>query len=224
MWKYNREKNDRSPDVTEIVTQVWCSEGSVAKRFRKLETPNTSIQILAITNTNNFVIMTLFLGDLKREDLSGKTVLVRVDYNVPLKKDDTSNTMQLADTSRMRASLPSLEFLLRNGAKVVLCSHLDRPRGPDPTLSLRLLVEPLLEMVKEFSASVIFVDECIGAKVDKAKQELRAGEILLLENLRFHSDEMSNDSTFSEQLASHIDIYVNDAFGAAHRGIDIFCS
>eukprot|EP01032_Pedospumella_encystans_P018501 gene18501-21061_t len=161
--------------------------------------------------------MTLFLGDLKREDLSGKTVLVRVDYNVPLKKDDTSNTMIPTDTSRVRASLPSLEFLLRNGAKVVLCSHLDRPRGPDPSLSLRLLVKPLQEMVKEFSASVKFVKECIGAEVDKAKQELRAGEILLLENLRFHSEEMSNDPTFSEHLASHIDIYVNDAFGAAHR-------
>ena len=206
------------------MTQVWCSEGSVAKRFRKDLNNFKVVQYkkLALTYSYNLVSsMTLFLGDLKREELCGKTVFVRVDYNVPLKKDDASNTMQLADTSRVRASLPSLEFLLQNGAKVVLCSHLDRPRGPDPSLSLRLLVEPLQEMVKEFSASVIFVDECIGTKVDKAKQELRAGEILLLENLRFHSDEMSNDPTFSEHLASHIDIYVNDAFGAAHRGIGV---
>jgi len=165
--------------------------------------------------------MTLFLGDLKREDLCGKTVLVRVDYNVPLKKDDISNTMQPTDTSRVRASLPSLEFLLRNGAKIVLCSHLDRPRGPDSRLSLRVLVEPLQEMVQEFTNYVKFVEDCVGTEVDKAKQELCDGKILLLENLRFHSEEVANDPTFSEKLASHIDIYVNDAFGAAHRGTDV---
>lgn len=170
---------------------------------------------VSILNAAN---MTLFLGDLKKEDLNGKTVLLRVDFNVPLNKDDTSNVVSPADTSRVKASLPSIEFLHKNGAKIVLCSHLDRPRGPDPDLSLRLLVEPLLEMVTEFSASVKFVEDCVGVEVDEAKTNLQSGEILLLENLRFHSEEVSNDSAFSEQLASHIDIYVNDAFGAAHRG------
>lgn len=162
--------------------------------------------------------MTLFLGDLKAGDLSGKTVLIRVDFNVPLRKDDTSNITTPTDTSRIKAALPSIEFLHRNGAKIVLCSHLDRPRGPDPNFSLGLLLEPLQELVQEFPATVKFVGECVGAEVDSAKQDLCDEEILLLENLRFHSEEVANDRAFSEQLASRIDIYVNDAFGAAHRG------
>ncbi len=150
----------------------------------------------------------LSLNDLK--DFRGKTVLVRVDYNVPL--DEAGN---ITDDKRIRATVPTLEYLWQNGARVVLCSHLGRPKGKrDPKQSLRPVAQRLAEIL---SRPVAFVDDCIGEKVEKTRAILQPGDILLLENLRFYAEEEKNDPGFAEKLASGVDIYVNDAFGTAHR-------
>ena len=160
----------------------------------------------------------LFVGDFDKHELLGRTVLVRVDFNVPLNEGPNPDEIVPADTSRIRASLPTIEFLIKSGAKVVLCSHLGRPRGKDPKLSMQVLVNPLKELIGE---CVTFVDDCVGDKVDAAKQWLKQGDVLLLENLRFHGEEKSNDAGFSKQLGSFVDVYVNDAFGSSHRGTNM---
>jgi len=157
----------------------------------------------------------LFVGNLDKKELLGRTVLVRVDFNVPLKEGKNPGEIVPADTSRIRASLPTIEFLIQCGAKVVLCSHLGRPRGKDPKLSLEILANPLKEFLGE---CVTFVDDCVGDKVDAAKEQMKQGDVLLLENLRFHGEEKANDAGFSKRLGSLIDVYVNDAFGSSHRG------
>jgi phosphoglycerate kinase len=143
-------------------------------------------------------------------DFRGKTFLVRVDYNVPLEGSGA-----ISDDKRIRATVPTLEYLWQNGARVVLCAHFGRPDGkPDPKLSLRPVAQRLAEIL---SRPVAFVDDCVGGKVENTKAILQPGDILLLENLRFHPGEETNDPTFAGQLAQDIDLYVNDAFGAAHR-------
>jgi phosphoglycerate kinase len=150
----------------------------------------------------------LSLNDLK--DFRGKTVLVRVDYNVPL--DEAGH---ITDDKRIKATVPTLEYLWQNGARVVLCSHLGRPKGKrDPKQSLRPVAQRLAEIL---SRPVAFVDDCIGDKVEKTKAILQPGDILLLENLRFYAEEEKNDAGFAGKLATGVDIYVNDAFGSAHR-------
>ncbi len=143
-------------------------------------------------------------------DLKGKKVIMRVDFNVPLNEDLT-----VSDDSRLRAALPSIRLLLEKGAAVILMSHLGRPKnGPENKFSLRHIVEPLETLLKH---SIQFVDDCIGTDVQKASVHLKAGEILLLENLRFHIEEKKGDLAFAKQLANLADFYVNDAFGTAHR-------
>ena len=143
-------------------------------------------------------------------DLKGKKVIMRVDFNVPLNEDLT-----VSDDSRLRAALPSIRLLLEKGAAVILMSHLGRPKnGPENKFSLRHIVEPLETLLKH---SIQFVDDCIGTYVQKASVHLKAGEILLLENLRFHIEEKKGDLAFAKQLANLADFYVNDAFGTAHR-------
>jgi phosphoglycerate kinase len=150
----------------------------------------------------------LSLNDLK--DFRGKTFFVRVDYNVPL--DDAG---KITDDKRIKATIPTLEYLWQNGARVVLGSHLGRPKGKrDPKQSLRPCAERLAELL---ARPVAFVDDCVGDKVEKTKAILQPGDILLLENLRFYAEEEKNDAAFVEKLAANIDIYVNDAFGTAHR-------
>src|SRR5437867_6762159 len=150
----------------------------------------------------------LSLSDLK--EFRGQRVLVRVDYNVPL--DDSG---AITDDKRIKATVPTLEYLWQNGARVVLGSHLGRPKGKrDPKQSLRPVAQRSAEIL---SRPVAFVDDCIGEKVEKTKAILQPGDILLLENLRFYAEEEENDAGFSEQLAQNIDLYVNDAFGSAHR-------
>jgi phosphoglycerate kinase len=150
----------------------------------------------------------LTLNDLR--DFRGRRVLVRVDYNVPL--DDNG---AISDDTRIKATVPTLEYLWQNGARVILCSHLGRPKGKrDPKQSLRPVAQRLAEIL---SRPVAFVDDCIGEKVDNTKAILQPGDILLLENLRFYAEEEKNDLNFAEKLAQHIDLYVNDAFGSAHR-------
>src|SRR3990172_11275688 len=141
-------------------------------------------------------------------DVAGKRVLVRVDYNVPL--DDG----RILDDTRIRATLPTIEYLRERGAKVVLMSHLGRPKGRDQALSLRPVAERLGEML---SASVQRADCCVGTEGQGRAHSLEKYEVLLLENLRFHPEEEANDPEYAKALASLGEVYVNDAFGSAHR-------
>jgi phosphoglycerate kinase len=143
-------------------------------------------------------------------NLSGKKVLMRCDFNVPL--DEHQNIM---DDRRITASLPSIQKIVAGGASLILCSHLGRPKGePRPQLSLKPVAVKLEELLDR---PVKMADDCVGTEVSKQKSELKQGEILLLENLRFHPGEEKNDPPFARELAMDVDIFVNDAFGTAHR-------
>lgn len=149
---------------------------------------------------------------VKDIDVAGKRVLVRVDFNVPL-----DSNKHITDDTRIRASLPTIQYLLDQGAAVILMSHLGRPKGgPDPKYSLAPVAAHLQELVGE-KAKVIFASDCVGPEVTTAAHALQPGEILLLENVRFHKEEEANDPDFAAQLAKLADVYVNDAFGSAHR-------
>jgi len=144
-------------------------------------------------------------------DVAGKRVFVRVDFNVPIDKE----TGAILDDSRIRAALPTIAYLRGRGAKVILGSHLGRPEGrPDPKLSLAPLAQRLGELIE---ATVQTTHCCIGEDVQRTAYSLAAGEVLLLENLRFHEQEESNDAEYAKALASLAEIYINDAFGTAHR-------
>ena len=146
---------------------------------------------------------------VKDIDVKGKKVLVRVDFNVPLKDNG------VGDDTRIRAALPTIEYLLEKGAAVILCSHLGRPKGgPDPKYSMRPVADYLSGLLKK---PVAFAADCIGPEAEKAAKDLKPGEVLLLENTRFHPEEEKNDMDMAKQLASLADIFVNDAFGTAHR-------
>lgn len=143
-------------------------------------------------------------------NLKGKNVFMRVDFNVPL--DAQQN---IADDLRIRASLPSIRKIIHDGGRVILSSHLGRPKGqPKPEFSLKPAAGRLTELLGK---TVMFAPDCIGKEVDAMKQALKDGDVLLLENLRFHAGEEKNDPEFAKQLASHCDVYINDAFGSAHR-------
>ena len=145
------------------------------------------------------------------EDLNpaGKRVLVRVDFNVPL--DDS---LKITDDTRIRESVKTIEYLRERGAKVVLCSHLGRPKGTDEKLRLKPVAERLSELLKR---SVKPLNDCVGPEVEKEVSAMKNGDIVLLENVRFHAEEEKNNPDFSKRLAALADIYVNDAFGTAHR-------
>jgi len=145
--------------------------------------------------------------------LKGKRVLVRVDYNVPLQEKD--GVQVITNDKRIKATIPTVKYLVEQGARVLLCAHLGRPKGKrDPKQSLLPVVEPLSKLI---GVPVKFVDDCIGEKAEKAAAELKDGEVVLLENLRYYNEEEANDDAFSQKLAKLADVYVNDAFGAAHR-------
>ena len=146
------------------------------------------------------------LNDL---DLQGKRALVRVDFNVPL--DDA---FQVTDATRIRRAIPTIQALLDGGASVVLMSHLGRPKGPSAELSLKHVVPTLSELL---GRSVKFAEDCVGDKALDVTQNLKPGEVALLENLRFYEEEKAGDEFFAGQLAENGDVYVNDAFGTAHR-------
>ncbi|MCH7954019.1 MAG: phosphoglycerate kinase, partial [Chloroflexi bacterium] len=144
-------------------------------------------------------------------DVSGKRVLMRVDYNVPM--DVASG--RILDDKRIRATLPTLDYLRLEGARVVLLSHLGRPKGKrDPSLSLAPVAARLAELMGE---PVQTADDCIGTVVQDAVAALTDGDVLLLENVRFHPEEEANEEEFAKALASLGDVFVNDAFGVAHR-------
>ena len=143
-------------------------------------------------------------------NLKGKNVFMRVDFNVPL--DARQN---ITDDLRIRAALPSIQKIIDDGGRVILSSHLGRPKGqPKPEFSLKPAAGRLTELLGK---AVMFAPDCIGKDVDAMKQALKDGDVLLLENLRFHAGEEKNDPEFAKKLATHCDVYVNDAFGSAHR-------
>ena len=148
-------------------------------------------------------------------ELANKRVLIRVDFNVPLKDG------VITDDTRIRETLPTIEYALRHKAKVILCSHLGRPKGkPVESMSLRPLVARLrllLDHVYSSSENVAFSPDCVGEIAMEMSSQLESGQTLLLENLRFHKEEESNDPEFAAKLAALCDVYVNDAFGSAHR-------
>jgi phosphoglycerate kinase len=142
-------------------------------------------------------------------DWSGKTALVRVDFNVPMQDG------RVADDTRIRAALPTLQFLREKGAKIVLLSHLGRPDGtPSEKYSLKPVAARTAELL---GAEVRFAEDCVGPPAEDAVSALGPGEVVLLENVRFHAEEEANDSGFGGQLAGLADVFVNDAFGTAHR-------
>ncbi len=147
---------------------------------------------------------------VKDIEVKGKKVLVRVDFNVPL---DSKGA--ILDDSRIRAVLPTIEYLIAGGAKVILCSHLGRPKGK---IVEELRLAPVGQRLSELlGRPVTCVGDCVGAEVEKEVGKLKEGEVLLLENLRFHPEEESNDPEFAQALARLADVFVNDAFGTAHR-------
>jgi phosphoglycerate kinase len=150
-------------------------------------------------------------------DLADKRVFIRVDFNVPLTEDGRTIT----DDTRIVATLPTIVYAIRHKAKVILASHLGRPKGkPNPKYSLRPVVDRLRELLdKEITdgVNVAFSPDCVGEVAEELARQLESRQVLLLENLRFHAEEEANDPGFSKQLAALAEIYVNDAFGSAHR-------
>jgi phosphoglycerate kinase len=143
-------------------------------------------------------------------NFKGKKAIIRVDFNVPLNKD-----YEITDDSRMRAAVPTIKKILNDGGSVILMSHLGRPKeGPEEKFSLKHLTKHLATLV---NAEVKFADDCIGESAVRLAAELKPGDVLLLENLRFYKEETKGDEAFSKKLAALADVYVNDAFGTAHR-------
>lgn len=146
-------------------------------------------------------------------DVRGKRVFIRVDYNVPLEEKD--GKMVITDATRIVETLPTLRLLTEKGAKLILTAHLGRPKGQrEPSMSLRPVAERLADLL---GRPVAFVDDCIGDKVEKTVGIMQPGDVVLLENVRYYKEEEANDAAFAERLAKIADVYVNDAFGAAHR-------
>ncbi|PRW58440.1 phosphoglycerate kinase [Chlorella sorokiniana] len=150
------------------------------------------------------------VADLKPEELKGKVVFVRADLNVPQNKE----TLAITDDTRIRASLPTLQHLAKNGARVVVTSHLGRPKGPEKKSSLDPVAKRMSELLGQ---EVALAPDCVGEAVKAQIKGMQDGQILLLENVRWHPEEEKNDPEFAKQLAEGCDIYVNDAFGTAHR-------
>jgi len=157
---------------------------------------------------------TLSIRDL---DLDNKRLFIRVDFNVPLSKDGRT----ILDDTRIRETLPTIEYAIRHHAKVILAAHLGRPKGkPVAELSLRPIVDRLRQLLDHAigeSVNVAFSPDCVGDVATELTRQLESGQVLLLENLRFHAEEEDNNPVFAKKLASLAELYVNDAFGAAHR-------
>jgi len=151
------------------------------------------------------------MSDFHTYDFSGKRALIRVDFNVPLDKE----TLEITDDTRIRAALPTIQYILKNGGSVVIMSHLGRPKdGSENRFSLRHIVKHTSDLL---GVPVQFSEDCIGPESEAMCANLKPGEVLMLENVRFHKRETAGTESFAEQLAKHGDVYVNDAFGTAHR-------
>ncbi len=151
------------------------------------------------------------MADIHSYDFKGKRALIRVDFNVPLDKE----TLTITDDTRIRAALPTIKHILSAGGSVILMSHLGRPKeGPEDKFSLKHIIKHTAELLQ---TEVKFANDCIGEEAFAMSANLQAGEVLLLENLRFYKQETAGTESFAESLAKHGDVYVNDAFGTAHR-------
>lgn len=146
---------------------------------------------------------------LEQLELNGKKTIIRVDFNVPLNEEQ-----KVTDTTRILAAKPTIDAVLQAGGSCILMSHLGRPKGITPALSLKHIVATVSELLGK---DVIFASDCIGEDAKAKAAALKAGEVLLLENLRFHSEETQGDTNFAKALANLADVYINDAFGTAHR-------
>ena len=151
------------------------------------------------------------LSDLEDSQFDGKRVFVRVDFNVSI------NNGGVGEDYRIRMSLPTIEYLAKRGAKVILASHLGRPDGHDQKYSIAPVAKRLTEIIGRSRPPIRFASDCVGVEIEEQVEKMNKGDILLLENLRFHKQEESNDPEFSKKLASLADIYVNDAFSTSHR-------
>src|SRR5690349_21372449 len=150
---------------------------------------------------------------VKDLNVQGKRVLLRVDYNVPL--EEKEGQMVITDATRIVETLPTLKLLVHQGAKLILTAHLGRPKGKrEATMSLRPVAVKLADLL---GRPVAFADDCIGEKVEKTVGIMKEGDVLLLENVRYYNEEEANDPAFAGKLAKVAEVYVNDAFGAAHR-------
>jgi len=147
---------------------------------------------------------------IKDINIRNKRVFIRVDFNVPLNSE-----LNITDDTRIRSSLPTINYAIDEGAKVILASHLGRPKGKkNPAFTMATVVKRLQRLLNK---DVMFLDDCIGPEVEKAVNSMEMGDVVLLENLRFHPGEEANNDDFAKQLASLADVYVNDAFGTSHR-------
>ncbi|MDP4828389.1 MAG: phosphoglycerate kinase [Flavobacteriales bacterium] len=149
------------------------------------------------------------MANISSYDFSGRRALVRVDFNVPL-----NDQFEVTDDTRIRAAVPTIKHILAGGGSVVLMSHLGRPKGVDPQFSLRHIVSTVEKLIGQ---TVMFAEDCIGDAALQLTANLESGKVVLLENLRFHKEEEKGDEFFAGQLAENGDVYVNDAFGTAHR-------
>lgn len=155
------------------------------------------------------------LKNVDQLSVAGRRVFVRVDFNVPRDKEKGNGATAITDDTRIREALPTIQYLMDNKAKIILASHLGRPKGRDPQQqSLEGVAERLAEIL---GTEVVFPEDCIGDAVRKLVHNLREGQVLLLENVRFHKEEEANDPRFAQALAQLAEVYVNDAFGTLHR-------
>ena len=152
-----------------------------------------------------------FITDFDDQFYFNKKIFVRVDFNVKVQDNVVS------EDYRIRSAIPTIEYLVKRGAKVILASHLDRPKGKDDRFSLRPVSKKLSEILTSINARVMFSDDCVGNETSKMVNNMKDGDVLLLENLRFYSEEETNDANFSQILSSYADVYINDAFSTSHR-------
>eukprot|EP00954_Amorphochlora_amoebiformis_P002764 216933-Amorphochlora_amoeboformis.AAC.1 len=198
-----------SPVHTSMRAMSPVGRFSMSKQNTKIGMKAASSSSRAALRVNASPEKKMSVSDLSKDELNGKVALVRCDLNVPL------DGKTITDDTRIRASIPTIKYLVDNGAKVLLTSHLGRPKdGPEDKFSLAPVAARLSELLGQ---DVTFVSDCIGEPVKEAVASMSAGSVALLENVRFYKEETKNDPDFAKKLAANADLFVNDAFGTAHR-------